>query len=92
MIIDDITRFSDLQEVADAMAGKYAKDYQKDYKLTLVKNVCMINTVTDCTIKNLPDHYAFSYHDDDGWHTVNENINEISVKGVSCFFFTIKNT
>lgn len=92
MIIDDITRFSDLQEVADAMAGKYAKDYQKDYKLTLVKNVCMINTVTDCTIKNLPDHYAFSYHDDNGWHTVNENINEISVKGVSCFFFTIKNT
>lgn len=92
MIIDDITRFSDLQEVADAMAGKYAKDYQKDYKLTLVKNVCMINTVTDCTIKNLPDHYAFSYHDDNGWHTVNENINEISVKGISCFFFTIKNT
>jgi hypothetical protein len=92
MIIDDISRFSDLQEVADAVAGKYAKDYQRDYKLTLVKNVCMINTVNDCTIKNLPDHYAFSFHDDDGWHTVNENINEISVKGVSCFFFTIKNT
>lgn len=92
MIIDDITRFSDLQEVADAMAGKYAKDYQKSYKLTLVKNVCMINTVESCTIQNLPDHYAFSFHDDSGWHTINENINKITVNGVSCFFFVIKNT
>jgi hypothetical protein len=92
MIIDDITRFSELQEVADAMAGKYAKDYQKSYKLTLVKNVCMINTVESCTIKNLPDHYAFTFHDDSGWHNVNEDIHEISVNGISCFFFTIKNT
>ena len=92
MIIDDITRFSELQEVADAMAGKYAKDYQKSYKLTLVKNVCMINTVESCTIKNLPDHYAFTFHDDSGWHSVNEDIHEISVNGISCFFFTIKNT
>ena len=92
MIIDDITRFSDLQEVADAMAGKYAKDYQKSYKLTLVKNVCMINTVESCTIKNLPDHYAFTFHDDSGWHSVNEDIHEIGVNGVSCFFFTLKNT
>ncbi len=91
MIIDDITRFSDLQEVADAMAGKYAKDYQKSYKLTLVKNVCMINTVESCTIQNLPDHYAFSFHDDSGWHIVEAGINSIFVNGVASIFFPIKN-
>lgn len=91
-IINDVTRFSDLQEVADAMQGKYAKDYQKDYKLTMVKNVCFVNTVASCTIDNLPDHYAFNFHDQAGWHTVNEDTNTVSVSGVSCFFFTIRNT
>ena len=92
MIINDVTRFSDLQEVADALQGKFAKDFQKSYKLTLIKNVCFVNTVESCTISNLPDHYAFSYHDDGGWHTVAEETNDISISGVSCFSFVIKNS
>jgi hypothetical protein len=91
MIINDVTRFSNEQELADAMQGKYAKDYQKDYKLTLIKNVCFINTLRSCTIDNLPDHYAFKYYDT-SWHTVTEDTNKISINGVACFFFTIKNT
>lgn len=92
MIVNDVSRFSDLQEVADAMQGKYAKDYQKSYKLTMVKNICFVNTVESCVIKDLPDHYTFRFYDDSGWHTVADNINDITVNGVSCFFFTIKNT
>lgn len=91
-IVNDVSRFSDVSEIADAMQGKYAKDYQKDYKLTIVKNVCFINTVASCTISNLPDHYAFAFHDDSGWHTIAEEVNDVLVNGVACFFFTIKNT
>lgn len=92
MIIDDITRFSNTEELAAAMQGKFAKDYQRAYKLTMVKNVCFVNTVASCTVKDLPDHYAFSYHDDSGFHTVNEGVNTVTVDGIACFFFTIKNT
>lgn len=92
MIINDVTMFSSLQEVADAAAGKYSKDYQKSYKLTIIKNVCFVNTVEDCTINNLPDHYAFKFYDDTGWHNINEGAKTVTVKGVSCFFFVIKNT
>ena len=92
MIINDISRFSNEQELADALQGKYAKDYQKSYKLTLIKNICFVNTLESCTINNLPDHYAFSYRDNSGWHTVIEGTNTVTVNGVSCFFFTIKNT
>ena len=92
MIINDVTMFSTLQEVADAAAGKYSKDYQKSYKLTLIKNVCFVNTVESCTIKDLPDHYAFKYYDDSGWHNVNEGAKSVTVNDVSCFFFVIKNT
>jgi hypothetical protein len=91
IILNDVTRFSNEQELADAMQGKYGKDYQADYKLTIVKNVCFVNTVKSCTIKNLPDHYAFKYYDT-AWHTVNEDTNTITVDGVACFFFVIKNT
>ena len=64
IIINDVSRFSDVSEIADAMQGKYAKDYQQNYKLTIIKNICFVNTVTSCTISNLPDHYAFTFHDD----------------------------
>ena len=92
MIINDVTIFSSLQEVADAAQGKYAKDYQKSYKLTVVKNVCFVNTIEDCTINNLPDHYAFKFYDDTGWHDINEGAKTVTITGVSCFFFVIKNT
>lgn len=91
-IINDVSRFSDVSEIADAMQGKYAKDYQQNYKLTIIKNICFVNTVTSCTISNLPDHYAFTFHDNSGWHTISEGINDVAVNGIACFFFTIKNT
>lgn len=92
MIVNDISRFSNEQELADAMQGKYAKDYQKSYKLTITKNICFISTLESCAIKDLPDHYAFRFYDDDGWHIVNEGTNDVTVSGIADFFFTIKNT
>ena len=92
MIVNDITRFSDLQEVADAMQGKYAKDYQRSYQLTIVKNICFITTVESCTIKDLPDHYRFKYTDDSGDHIIEPGNNSIFVNGVASLFFHIKNS
>ena len=91
MIINDVTMFSTLQEVADAAQGKYAKNYQKSYQLTIVKNVCFINTVESCTIDGLPDHYKFKYTDDSGDHIVEPGNNSIFVNGVASLFFPIKN-
>lgn len=91
MIINDVSRFSNEQELADALQGKYAKDYQKSYQLTIVKNVCFINTVESCNIDGLPDHYRFKYTDDSGDHIVEPGNNSIFVNGVASLFFPIKN-
>ncbi len=92
MIINDVSRFSTEPELADALQGKYAKDYQKSYQLTIIKNICFINTIESCTIKDLPDHYRFKYTDDSGEHIVEPTNNSIFVNGVASLFFPIKNS
>lgn len=92
MIINDVSRFSTEPELADALQGKYAKDYQKSYQLTIIKNICFINTIESCTIKDLPDHYRFKYTDDSGDHIVEPANNSIFVNGVASLFFPIKNS
>lgn len=91
MIINDVSRFSNEQELADALQGKYAKDYQKSYQLTIVKNICFINTIGSCEVTGIPDHYKFKYTDDSGSHIVEAGINSIFVNGVASIFFPIKN-
>lgn len=89
--LDDVSQFSSNDEVALALVGKYAKQYTSNYKLSIIKNVCIINTLADCTIE-LPDHYSFAYEDEDGRHICSENENTLSVFGISTITFHVKNT
>lgn len=91
MIINDVSTFSDLAEACNALVGKYGKDFNHNYQMTMIKNVCFVNTTGDCTIQ-LPDHYKFAYTDDDGRKVVNEKTNEIEIKGITSFFFTMRNS
>lgn len=94
MRINDVSTFSELPEVCDALVGKYGKDFNTNYQMTMVKNVCFVNTTGDCTIQ-LPDHYKFAYFDGvngTNRHIVDEKTNEITIVGVTSFFFTMKNS
>lgn len=91
MIINDVSQFSDLGELCLAVQGKYGKDFTRNYQMTMIRNVCFVNTTADCTIQ-LPDHYVFAYTDDEGRKVVDENINEIEIKGITSFFFTMRNS
>lgn len=83
--------FSDDNEVCLALVGKYAKDYQTNYQLSIIKNVCFINTTGDCTIE-VPNHYTFKFTDDLGAHVVDESTNTLTINGITSLFFHIKNT
>lgn len=89
--INDVSVFSDEQELRNALLGRYCKDYQDKYKLSIIKNVCIINTLDDCTIE-IPDHYSFAYEDEDGRHICSENENTLSVFGISTIVFHVRNT
>lgn len=92
--INDVSIFSDLSEVTNALQGKYAKKYGKNYQLIMIKNICFVVTNGDCTIQ-LPDHYKFAYFDGvngNTRHIVDEKTNEITIVGVTSFFFSMKNS
>lgn len=89
--LNDISQFSDDNEVCLALVGKYAKDYQANYQLSIIKNVCFINTQDDCTI-NIPNHYTFKFNDEAGPQTIDESQNTITVHGIANIFFHLKNT
>lgn len=83
--------FSDDNEVCLALVGKYAKDYQTNYQLSIIKNVCFINTTDDCKIE-IPNHYAFKFTDSAGTHIIDESTNTLTIRGMTSLFFHIKNT
>ena len=89
--LDDISQFSDENEVALALVGKYGKQYSTNYQMSIIKNVCFITTTDSCSI-DIPDHYAFKYQDENGTHFVDRNTTSITVSGVSSLFFHLKNT
>lgn len=94
MQINDVSQFSDLAEVTLAVAGKYGKDYNRNYQMTMIRNVCFVTTQGDCTIQ-LPDHFKFVYSDGVNGtdrHIVDEGTNELTVVGITSFFFTMKNS
>ena len=89
--INDISVFSDDNEVALALVGKYGKQYSTNYQLSIVKNVCFITTTDSCSI-DIPDHYKFKYQDESGTHLVNENTNTLTISGMTSLFFHVKNS
>jgi hypothetical protein len=89
--LNDISMFSDDNEVCLALVGKYAKDYQTNYQLSIIKNVCFINTIDDCKIE-IPNHYAFKFTDSAGTHVIDESTNTLTIRGMTSLFFHIKNT
>lgn len=89
--INDISMFSDDNEVALALVGKYGKQYSTNYQMSIVKNVCFITTTDSCSI-DIPDHYKFKYQDDSGTHLVDENTNTLTISGMTSLFFHVKNS
>lgn len=83
--------FSDDNEVCLALVGKYAKDYQTNYQLSIIKNVCFINTTADCTIE-IPNHRVFAYTDEGGRHVQAADNNKLVVQGIATITFHILNT
>ena len=83
--------FSDDNEVALALVGKYGKLYSTNYQMSIVKNVCFITTTDSCSI-DIPDHYKFNYQDESGTHLVDENTNTLTISGMTSLFFHVKNS
>lgn len=89
--LNDISQFSDDNEVCLALVGKYAKDYKANYQLSIIKNVCIINTTADCVI-DIPNHKAFAFEDEDGRHIQPADNNKLAVQGIATVIFHILNT
>lgn len=89
--LNDISQFSDENEVTLALVGKYGKQYSTNYQMSIIKNVCFITTTDSCLI-DIPDHYKFKYQDESGTHIVDEDTTSITISGISSLFFHIKNT
>ena len=89
--IDDISQFSSNDEIALALVGKYSKMYSTNYQLSIIKNVCIINTTADCVI-DIPNHKAFAFEDEDGRHIQQADNNKLAVQGIATVIFHILNT
>lgn len=87
--INDITQFSDTNEIRLATSGKYAKYDSNCYRLDIIKDICFIHTFIDGyeqTIE-IPSHLPFSYTDENGFHTVKNNDDHIVVTGIASISF-----
>lgn len=89
--IDDISQFSSSDEIALALVGKYSKSYANNYQLSIIKNVCIINTTGDCII-DIPNHKAFAYEDETGRRIQSADNNKLAVQGIATIIFHITNT
>lgn len=89
--LDDVSQFSSNDEIALALVGKYAKQYAANYQLSIIKNVCIINTTADCVI-DIPNHKAFAFVDEAGRHIQAADNNKLAVQGIATIVFHITNT
>lgn len=89
--LNDISQFSSNDEIALALVGKYSKVYDTHYQLSIIKNVCFINTTADCTIE-IPNHRVFAYTDEGGRHVQAADNNKLAVQGIATIIFHITNT
>lgn len=88
--IDDVSQFSNNDEVALAVVGRYGKYQDHTYNLTIIKDIVFVHSWADCIVE-LPAHYDFKFTDAAGEHIVNESTNTIEVKGITSFSFVYKN-
>ena len=90
--VNDISQFSSNDEVCLATVGKYAKYQTSTYRLDIVKDICFIHTFKDAYLQTIeiPDHYPFSFTDDNGTHMMNENQNNLTVTGIATISFIVK--
>lgn len=87
--VNDITQFSDINEIRLSTSGKYAKYDTNCYRLDIIKDICFIHTFVDGyeqTIE-IPSHLPFSYTDDNGKHIVKGDDNHIVVTGITSISF-----
>lgn len=89
--LDDISQFSSNDEIALALVGKYCKSYATNYQLSIIKNVCIINTTGDCVI-DIPNHKAFAFEDETGRRIQSADNNKLAVQGIATIIFHITNT
>lgn len=87
--INDVSQFSNAEELALANIGRWGKYQDRNYRITIMKDVVFVNTWGDCDIELLA-HMPFRFTDNDGEHIVDENANQISVKGVSTFTYVYR--
>jgi hypothetical protein len=87
--INDISQFSDESEVCLGTVGRWGKYQDRTYRITIMKDVVFVHTWADSQIELLA-HMPFKYTDDDGEHTVDENANSISVKGICTFSYVYR--
>lgn len=87
--INDISQFSDINEVTLATVGRYGKYQDRTYRITIIKDVVFIHTWGDSEIELL-SHYPFKYTDDNGDHVIDENAKTISVKGITSLSYVYR--
>lgn len=88
--INDVSQFSDINEVTLATVGRFGKYQDRTYRITIIKDVVFIHTWGETQTIELLSHYPFKYVDGDGEHTVDENEKSITVKGITNLTFVYK--
>ena len=66
---NDISQFSDLNEVTVALVGKYLKYKDRNFCMNFKGNLCFIHTWGESEVE-IPKHYPFKFTDDNGEHTI----------------------
>lgn len=87
--INDVSQFSDINEVTLATVGRWGKYQDRTYRITIIKDVVFVHTWGDCDVELLA-HYPFSYKDNLGEHTVDQDANQISVVGTTTFSYVYR--
>lgn len=89
--VNDISQFSDNNEVCLSLIGKYAKYKGHGYRITIIKDICFVHVFVNDKVKiEIPQHEPFVYLDKNkNWVTIDEKTNVIEVTGINSFNFVI---
>lgn len=87
MVVDEINVFSPEGRMAVALQGQYCKEYTHEYYISIIKDICFLQSRIDGTVK-LPAHKEFKYNGT----LIGENTMELSMnKGDIVIFFVADN-
>lgn len=87
--INEVSQFSNIEDVSQAITGRWAKYQDRSFRITMIKDVVIINTWGNCSIE-LFSHYPFKYTDDNGEHTVDEDTKSIDIVGIATFSYVYR--